>query len=291
MFTRMALLVAVFGLTGCLSTPAEESKDQGLAQTQETKINPPAKGDSAEVPQAPKPNTKAPAVENPAEEPMPAGAGGAGGSPIEVGGQAGSGTAGGSDEPAGQAGSGPAGEAGTGGAAGEAGSGTGEAGSGTGEAGQGGAAGEAGQGGGPTGEPCETLGSWKCGTQGQALMCVNGYWMESTIEKECKDGDENCPETICEACNPGEVRCDPTEHPRRERQTCMADGTWGPSGNACSFVCGGAGECTGECIPQTQKCEREFDEAGNFLNWTVSTCQQSGYWGSAQSTGNENLCD
>lgn len=64
------------------------------------------------------------------------------------------------------------------------------------------------------------------------------------------------------ACEPGETRCE-----QRSQETCEADGTWGAA-EACPFACV-AGECAGECVPQSSGCADEL---------TPQRCDGEGRW-------------
>ena len=67
---------------------------------------------------------------------------------------------------------------------------------------------------------------------------------------------------VCAECRAGEATCDGAV-PR----SCDADGAW-VSEEACPFVCSGAGQCTGVCVPGTRDCAgkqpRLCDAAGQW---------------------------
>lgn len=135
--------------------------------------------------------------------------------------------------------------------------------------------------------PCDDPGAWSCSINGTAQMCLgtSGYAaFNPPLCKPVQPTGDTCPEGgLCASCVPEEVRCDPTEYPRRNRQRCRTDGTWGPSANPCPYLCS-QGACIGECTPHTARCE----PTGN--QWTYQTCQTNGTWGTLSVSGH-NLCN
>lgn len=101
----------------------------------------------------------------------------------------------------------------------------------------------------------------QCISSTERQTCVGGAWGAPV---ECQYA---CVAGACGGvCRPGDIEC-VAGSPSTERWSCGSDGEW-DAPTACTYVCSGDGECTGECVPDTRGCDEN----------TPRECTQSGTW-------------